>query len=300
MIAVDWGTSNFRASRLGLDGKVLESRSSPMGVLCVADGGFAGVLRDQVGDWLNAGESIVLLCGMVGSRFGWHEAAYAECPAGMDDLARAMLKVPFQGAQVWIVPGVEAEAENGVPEVMRGEETAVLGSMESMGGNGLICLPGTHSKWVSVRDFHMTGFLTCMTGEVFAALRQHTILSQFIHGEEIDDLDAFHLGVHHSGERGGLLHQLFRVRTLALKSELPETSSSAFLSGLLIGSEVRAMLPEERSVVLAGAPALCRLYAEAIARCGGHADILDFEVAARGLWLLAQRVDRKQTENREQ
>ena len=136
MIGVDWGTTSFRAFRLGQDGLVLERRSAAAGILQVDAAGFAGVLREQVGPWLAAGKSQVLLSGMVGSRQGWVEAPYLPCPAGPAELATALTRIPFEGAEVRLVPGVSAEDASGVPEVMRGEETQIAGRAGGDRGSG--------------------------------------------------------------------------------------------------------------------------------------------------------------------
>ncbi len=288
MIAVDWGTSNFRAFRLDGHGTVIDRRSSAMGILRVLPGQFPDVLRHEIQPWLDDGETAVVLCGMVGSRGGWAETGYVPCPASLRHLKHALVEVPLPGVRAWIIPGVECTTAAGVPEVMRGEETAVFGAMDLLGRSGLICLPGTHSKWVTVAGSTLQSFTTSMTGEVFAALRQHTILSQFVSNDAVHDMDAFREGVEHSAQPGGLLHHLFRVRTLPLKNMLPKHSAAAFLSGLLIGSEVRAMLPLERPVLLLGADALCDLYAAAIFQCGGTATLGGAETAAHGIFLLSR------------
>jgi 2-dehydro-3-deoxygalactonokinase len=146
LIAVDWGTSNFRAFRLDGQGAIVARCSSPQGILQVGDGSFAAALRAQIGAWLAEGETRVLMCGMIGSRQGWVEAGYLACPAGISDLAGAVMQVPFAEATVRLVPGVKGADAAGVPEVMRGEETAAMGMLE---GCGLVCFPGTHSKWIS-------------------------------------------------------------------------------------------------------------------------------------------------------
>jgi 2-dehydro-3-deoxygalactonokinase len=118
LIAVDWGTSNFRAFRLSAEGAVLARRSSPQGILRVGKGNFEEALRAEVGAWLANGENHILLCGMIGSRQGWVEAQYLGCPAGLLELANAVIKVPFNGAQVRLVPGVKGSDAAGLPEVM--------------------------------------------------------------------------------------------------------------------------------------------------------------------------------------
>ena len=147
MIGVDWGTSSFRAFRLDDAGGVLERVASRQGIMQVAPGGFPVVLREAVAPWLAAGEDRILLSGMVGSRQGWQEAAYLRCPCGAAEIAAQLSEIPFEGAQVRLVPGLTVTDADGVPEVMRGEETQIIGLLDRIGADGVVCLPGTHSKW---------------------------------------------------------------------------------------------------------------------------------------------------------
>ena len=180
MIAVDWGTSNFRAFRLDAEGAIVARCSSPQGILRVADGNFAAALRAEIGPWLAEGEKHILMCGMIGSRQGWVEAEYLPCPAGISDLAGAVVQVPFSGAEVRLVPGVMGADASGVPEVMRGEETAAMGMLDACAGAGLVCFPGTHSKWIQLSDRTIVSFTTWMTGEIYSALRRCTILERMM------------------------------------------------------------------------------------------------------------------------
>jgi 2-dehydro-3-deoxygalactonokinase len=177
MIGVDWGTTSFRAFRIAPDGTIRDRRAGLRGIVHVPDARFGDTLRDEIGPWLAAGENHVLLSGMIGSRQGWKEAPYLPCPAGAPQVAAALVEIEFDWAQVKLVPGLSATDEAGVAEVMRGEETQVFGVLEAMGGSGLACLPGTHSKWVRVEDGRITGFTTHMTGEAFGALRGQAILA---------------------------------------------------------------------------------------------------------------------------
>lgn len=282
MIGVDWGTSSFRAFRLDGTGRVTDRVSAPRGIMAVADGNFAAVLRAQIGPWLEDGETQVLMAGMIGSRQGWAEAPYLPCPASPDALARSVVRVIFDGALVLLVPGLSDRDAAGVPEVLRGEETQLVGVIDAMGGDGIACLPGSHSKWARVESGRIEGFTTYLSGEAFAAIRAGTILGRMM-PDAPHDADAFRDGVARSGEPGHLLHHLFGVRTLGLFGRLPEALSASYLSGLLIGTELRAAMTPGATVHLVGAGALCALYADAIAQCGGTARVLDGDAAARGL-----------------
>jgi 2-dehydro-3-deoxygalactonokinase len=285
MIGVDWGTTSFRAFRMAQDGAIRDRRSGPRGILNVQDGRFADALREEIGPWLAGGENHVLLSGMIGSRQGWQEAPYLQCPAGAADIAGALTEIGFDWAQVKLVPGLCATDESGVAEVMRGEETQIVGAMPALGEAGLACLPGTHSKWASIERGRIIGFATHMTGEAFAALRGHTILARLMRDGPTDPA-AFDQGLARSAEPGGLLHHLFGVRALTLVGRLSEAASASYLSGLLIGHELRAALKPGSRVTLIGAPELCGLYARAIAACGGEAVLEDGDAAARGLFLI--------------
>ncbi len=289
MIAVDWGTSNFRAFLLDAEGAVRARRSSPRGILRVEGGNFEAALREELAEWLGAGETHVLMCGMIGSRQGWVEAEYLPCPAGISDLARAVVQVPFSGAEVWLVPGVIGADAQDVPEVMRGEETTAMGMTDVCAGAGLVCLPGTHSKWIHLQEGRIVSFTTSMTGEVYSALAKHTILERMIKAGSATDIIAFRDGVARSADSGGLLHHLFGVRTLALRGRLGEESGASYLSGLLIGHEVRAATPAAL-VHLAGSGPLCGLYKQAIEACGGSAKVGDEDAAAHGLAAIGRRL----------
>jgi 2-dehydro-3-deoxygalactonokinase len=284
MIGIDWGTTSFRAFRIARDGSIRDRRASPRGILNVPDARFGDTLREEIGPWLALGEDRVLLSGMIGSRQGWKEAPYLPCPATPADIAAALTDIDFEWAKVKLVPGLSATDANGVAEVMRGEETQVLGVPALMASGGIACLPGTHSKWVRVENGRIAGFTTHMTGEVYAALCGHTILGRTMR----DGPSAgapFEAVVLRSGDPGGLLHHIFGVRAQTLVGELPETDSGAYLSGILIGHEIRAALAGLAGVVVQviGAPELTRLYATAIAVCGGYAERQDGDAAAFGL-----------------
>ena len=289
VIAVDWGTTSFRACRLDPGGTVISRVDQPRGILTVTD--FPATLRELIGPWLRDGETRVLMCGMVGSRQGWVEAPYLPCPADAAAIARALVRVPFEGAAVWLAPGLSDRDPGGVPEVMRGEETQLLAVL---GADGPVCLPGTHTKWAQVEQRAIAGFQTFMTGEVFAALRAHTILGRLME-DGAHDPAAFARGVARAREGGPLLHHLFGVRTLGLLDGLPAGSAPSYLSGLLIGHEVShaptGPAANPAPVRLIGTAALCARYAEAIALCGGAATPVPGEPAIAGLQALGEHVE---------
>ena len=284
MIGIDWGTTSFRAFRIARDGTIRDRRASPRGILNVPDARFGDTLREEIGPWLALGEDRVLLSGMIGSRQGWKEAPYLPCPATPADIAAALTGIDFEWARVKLVPGLSATDDNGVAEVMRGEETQVLGVPSLLASGGLACLPGTHSKWVRVENGRIAGFTTHMTGEVYAALCGHTILGRTMR----DGPSAgapFEAGVRRSGDPGGLLHHIFGVRAQTLVGQLAETDSGAYLSGILLGHEIRSALAGLNGSVVQviGAPELTQLYATAIGLYGGYAERHDGDAAALGL-----------------
>ena len=297
MIGVDWGTTSLRAYRLDAAGGVLDARESAQGILSVPEReGFASVLDAVIRPWLDAGEELVLLCGMIGSRQGWQEAPYLPCPAGPAEIAAATVPLPFPGARrCFLVPGLSTRGPEGVPDVMRGEETKLIGLLAELGdgATATLCLPGTHSKWARLEAGRVAGFRTRMTGETRAVLLGHSILGRLqapAGGEGSDE--AFRRGVRRSRERGGLLHHLFGTRALGLMGELAAEDTDHYLSGLLIGHEVRAAVEDDGvaagTVHLAGSATLCRLYALAFAEYGvGHRQH-DPDIAARGLALLGR------------
>ncbi|MGH7056728.1 MAG: 2-dehydro-3-deoxygalactonokinase [Acetobacteraceae bacterium] len=294
MIGIDWGTTRFRAYLLDATGGIRERRERERGILEVAEGRFAYVLNEEAGDWIAQGERRILLSGMVGSRQGWRETAYLPCPAGPRELARALAPVDFASALVRIVPGVSARDGEGVPEVMRGEETEIAGCVDLLPERApelsLVCLPGTHSKWARVEGGRIAAFRTHLTGEAYAALKRHTILGRMMEGD-LHLAEAFGRGVRRSGEPGGLLHHLFGVRALGLAGELAEREAASYLSGMLIGHEVRAAMAGSADVYLVGAADLCANYAEAIRAIGGQPIQLGPERAAAGLFRIAAMAD---------
>ena len=287
MIGVDWGTTSFRAFRITPGGAIRDQRAGPRGIVNVPNNRFSDTLREEIGPWLAVGETHVLLSGMIGSRQGWKETPYPPCPAGAPEIASALVAIEFDWAQVKLVPGLSATDEAGVAEVMRGEETQVLGVLDAMGGSGLACLPGTHSKWVRVEAGRIAGFTTHMTGEAFGALRGHTILGRMMRDGPSNGA-PFEAGVRRASDPGGLLHHIFGARAEVLAGRLAETDAAAYLSGILIGHEVHAALAGRQGVVVhvIGAAELTALYARAISAYSGFPERHDGEAAARGLALI--------------
>jgi 2-dehydro-3-deoxygalactonokinase len=269
LIAVDWGTSSLRGARLDDAGRVLEEKSAPLGILNVPNGDFAGVFAAHFSDWMKPAGSVCLISGMAGSRQGWHEAPYVACPAGPDELRRRLHWI--EPGRIALVPGLSDERDD-VPDVMRGEEVQIFGAMRLADlSEGLFVLPGTHSKWATVQGGRITGFRTCMTGEFYGLLSQHSILALTLEADAPLDEAVFLRGVTRAGNDRGLLHNAFGVRALALFGRLSPAQSASYLSGLLIGEELRLEeLPLGREVITIGASALTARYALALEQRGAR------------------------------
>ena len=292
MIAVDWGASSLRLYRLDDDGTVRERRRSEQGVLA-SGGRFGEVLAAALDGW---DDTRVLMCGMVGGRGGWHEMPYLDCPAGIDDLARGLQRFAppgFDERELWLVPGLRDVASGALPDVMRGEETQLAALLDALpDGMHRACLPGTHSKWVTIRDGRIARIATAMTGELYALLRRHSILGALMPVDD-DGLEpaAFERGLQRSADAGGLLHHLFGVRTTALFGQVDEAARPSYLSGLLIGHELRAsgLLadgPRAAPVHLVGSERLLASYAHALDALGIGVQRHPEDLAARGLHAL--------------
>ena len=294
LIGLDWGTSSLRAMLFDGEGNVHETRHRPWGARQLPEGGFAAALAAITEGWPPCP---MLAAGMVGSRQGWREVPYVEAPADAHALAHGLLAVDLgDGRQLHIVPGVRDSAR---PDVMRGEETQVVGALElepRLPEGTPLVLPGTHSKWVRLVQRRIAGFATLMTGELFALLRGHSILAvpDAPPPAGIDAGRHFDDGVRAARESGaaGALTRLFGARTLMLDGRLPAAAVPDYLSGLLIGEEWRAALAAgwlDRGIapVLVGDEALCQRYRRAAAVFGLPAPAWIADAAARGLWRIA-------------
>ena len=297
LIAIDWGTSSLRGARLDADGAVLEERSFGAGILTVPPGGFPGAFERYFGDWAATPDTLCLLAGMVGSRQGWVEAPYMACPAGRADIAAQLTWI--EHGRIAIVPGLSCE-HDGAPDVMRGEETQVFGALQMLGlsdaPGATLVLPGTHSKWVQVEAGRVTRFETSMTGEFYALLRRHSILARTLPADDgTFEGAAFDAGVAQSLRGNGLLQAAFSVRTLALFERLPEAQRPSYLSGIVIGEELRARALQRRddgdAVVVIGAPSLTQRYERALASLRVRTASLGSQATWRGLFDIASTLD---------
>lgn len=285
-VALDWGTTNLRAFRIAADGTMLDRRERPLGLQSIKNANFAGAFRDVVGDWMNdPSRPTALMCGMVGSAQGWIEAPYVKCPASAAELASSLAVAPDPHFDIRIVPGLRCQGAGG-PDVMRGEETQLVGTGL---GDGVYCLPGTHSKWAIVESGRIQRFATFMTGELFATARKHTILGRSM-VDATHDPAAFAKGFVRAQGPGGLLNHLFMVRTTALLEGLKPAEAPSYLSGLLIAHEIAAAKEwcKPARVVVVGAGPLVQNYAVALAMANVEAAAVNGEHAsAAGLYAIA-------------
>jgi 2-dehydro-3-deoxygalactonokinase len=315
LIALDWGTTSLRAYKLGAAGAVLDQRGLSYGIMALPEAPriihgqrcedrFELAFDEACGDWLDAQPGIpVIACGMVGSAQGWQEVPYCPTPTQVNGLSSQLQRLRSRrGADVYLVPGVIQHSQ--LPNVMRGEETQVLGVLEDLPPERrdaplLIGLPGTHSKWVQVVEGRIQHFDTFMTGEVYGLLCAHSILGRTQQRSERFDQQAFDCGVQVALSAAGdlgVLSNLFSARTLGLTGQLSGAEQGDYLSGLMIGHELRAVAQVQRrqssttdlpDVVLIGSDALCQRYQRALADVGFSAVSRAPHATERGLWSLA-------------
>lgn len=284
-LAVDWGTTNRRAYAIDADGRVTATERDDRGMTSIAPDAFAA---EVAGIRARLGDLPVLCAGMVGSVRGWVEVPYLACPADLTAIAGALHWVEPRTA---IVPGLSfVQGSRG--DVMRGEEVQLLGSVAAglVPPDALLCQPGTHCKWARMTGGSIAAFGTAMTGELFALLRKHSLLADFLTGEVVDG-PAYREGLAASAD-ATLLNALFGVRASVLLKLRTREDSASYVSGLLIGSDVReqALAPGEAAHILAD-PILGALYATAIEAQGGRAIFIESQAAfvagITALWRMA-------------
>lgn len=290
LIAIDWGTSSLRGARLSDAGQVLASREFPRGILTVPPGQFEAVLHEHFGDWLQAPDALCLISGMAGSRQGWQEAPYCPCPAGFAELNQHLLWL--QPGRIALVPGLSCVGTDALntPDVMRGEEVQIFGALQRAGrDSATLVLPGTHSKWVQVQAGRVQGFQTFMTGEVFALMGQHSILGKTMDLAGPFDESAFVQGLDQAPQPGGVLHHLFSVRTLGLFDRLSAAALPSYLSGLLIGEELRQqdLKTSAGPVIVIGNHTLTQRYTLALQHLSIPSQSQGAEATWTGLFALA-------------
>ena len=293
--AIDWGTSTFRLWILDPDGNVLAERRSDDGLQSMAGReGFPGVMESHLAE-TGAPDSLpVIVCGMAGSRQGWVEARYLDTPAPLDHVIESAVRVEGISRDVRILPGV-AQRDPDHPDVIRGEETQLLGALATGIEDGLFCMPGTHSKWVALKAGTLEAFATYMTGELFGLLARQSILAHAISDtkarpDDPDFLSAVEAGMARPAD---IANRIFGIRPSQLLGFSAAGSGAAKLSGALIGTEItgaRARFGRLDHVHLIASGSLSKLYAKALEATGSPVDTLDAdEVGRRGLHAAARR-----------
>ncbi|PDT72699.1 2-dehydro-3-deoxygalactonokinase [Bradyrhizobium sp. C9] len=285
-VAVDWGTSSFRLWLMGAGGELFGERRSDEGMTAAARTGFASVLQSNL-DALGAAASLpVVICGMAGARQGWVEAGYVDTPAHLSEILKGAVVVRGQPRDIRILPGI-AQRDAAAPDVMRGEETQLLGALGlDAPGEALVCMPGTHSKWVRLRGGTVERFATFMTGELFSVVARDTILSHAVAGaDETVDADAFRSAVAEAFAVPALsANLLFRVRSRQLLFGGSARAGRETISGTLIGAELAAGLAEREHatpVTLIASGRLQRLYRIALESLSIPLNVMDAEEAVR-------------------
>ncbi|UCI08083.1 2-dehydro-3-deoxygalactonokinase [Mesorhizobium sp. B1-1-8] len=286
--AVDWGTTRLRAWLLDNSGKVLAEQRGDDGLITAREKGFAKVLEGHLAA-MGAPETLpVIICGMAGSRQGWIEAPYVSVPAPIGAILAGAARIEGERRDIRIVPGLAQHLAD-APDVMRGEETQLAGAGLPAKGRHLVCMPGTHSKWVVVEDGAVAGFGTWPTGELFSVLAAHSILKHSL-GEHpaavVPDSPYFRQWCQRAlGEGGDVSSKLFAIRAAGLLQDLKADEAAACLSGLLIGGEIasakRRYGAGEAPVVLIVSGALAALYGAALGFAGLAFRTVDADEAVR-------------------
>ncbi|MBK4216731.1 2-dehydro-3-deoxygalactonokinase [Paracoccus caeni] len=288
LIAIDWGTSSFRAWRMDRGGEVTDSVTEGPGILAASaePGGFEGALKRAIPDWLGQGLPIIA-SGMITSRNGWVETPYLPLPLDAEALAGALVTHESAVGRIYFACGAICDPDGPTPDVMRGEETEIIGQLAvDDESEGRFVLPGTHSKWAVIEGGLLIRFRTVMTGEMFALMRDQSILGRLIEPGE-GSAAAFLRGVETGGQEGPLLARVFSARSLALQERLPANEIADYLSGLLIGDEVAGMATGPVTII--GRGDLAERYRIALNARGIAAKIAAPGMARQGLWKIAQQ-----------
>lgn len=295
LIGLDWGSTNLRAYAFDQAGTVVDRRQSQAGALTLkGESAFDAALAAIAADWAQAHPAAKLVgCGMVGARTGWREAPYVECGVSVDltrQLAVGAIGVATSlGRHLTIVPGMKSSE----PDVMRGEETQILGSDVVQ---GIIVCPGTHSKWAQVSAGHIENFATFFTGEMHALIREHSSVGKALNAlPTLDDGQSFHLGLSYARTgAASWLHDLFVMRAAVVTGVKTSEQISTVLSGWLLGCEFAAalaMYPQTHEIALLASNELVPWYERAGEAFGVTVNALDAAAStARGLWRVAQQL----------
>lgn len=305
-LLVDWGTTNLRAYLAAADGSVLARQSSDRGILSVEATQMPAMLDDLAAPWAaQIGERAAIVCGMVGSANGWHEVPYADCPAAFSALPEGAAQLrSAAGREVFILPGLTRRRELGPKllqaDVMRGEETQIFGALTCLArGDATFCLPGTHSKWALAKNECCVDFATYFTGELYSVLTRHSLLGRLLSSSESDAggglPEGFERGLATAKATEGLSGSLFATRADILAGLMSGAEGAGYLSGLLIGAEIREALPRfapAGPVTVVGAHGLVPLYRAALEDAGAVVETVEGEAAVvAGLLRAARKLD---------
>ncbi|MBR0965845.1 2-dehydro-3-deoxygalactonokinase [Bradyrhizobium diazoefficiens] len=295
-IAVDWGTSSFRLWLVDRAGQVLAERRSDEGMLAAAKAGFAAVLQSHLAAVEAPDHLPVLICGMAGARTGWVEAGYVDTPAPLAAVLQQAARVPGEARDIRILPGI-AQRDASAPDVMRGEETQLVGALGlEAPGEALVCMPGTHSKWVRVTDGTVERFSTFMTGELFSVVSRETILSLAVAGAgDAEDIASFKTAVKAAYEAPAFAaNLLFGARSRQLLFGGTPAAARETLSGTLIGTELAAGLSggmPKAGITLVASGRLAALYRQAFDALSVAVTPIDADEAVRrGLSMAAAAI----------
>ncbi|MGV3548215.1 2-dehydro-3-deoxygalactonokinase [Rhizobium sp.] len=286
-VAVDWGTTSFRLWLIDDQGAVVGESRSREGMTTARETGFIAVLDKHLAAVGAPADAPVIMCGMVGAKQGWVEAGYIDVPAKLSDISGKAVGVPGVSRDIRILPGL-AQRDTDSADVIRGEETQLLGCVESIDdGERLIAMPGTHSKWVRLARDAVVGFSTFMTGELFDVIAKQSILQHAVkdsagfdgaHPAFLSALDATYRAPELATNR------LFSIRARGLLFSLAPTDAEATLSGMMIGLELAGALkqaPRDTPVTLVASGKLGGLYEAAFQRLGLKSTTVDADDAVR-------------------
>ena len=274
LIGIDWGTSSFRAYLINAEGLILDTVTSHDGILWVKNHAFEETLNKNIGHWLNDYQAIpIIASGMITSKNGWLETPYLSLPSSIDGFADGLTTFNLSsGHSVCFITGASLVGTNEIPDIMRGEETQIIGALSEINNSDqkqIMLLPGTHSKWVVTENDIINKFMTFMTGEIFALLKDHSILGTLIEAPQDEISTGFLKGLKYRIKSdSSLLQQLFSARTLVLFDQLSTSEIADYLSGLLIGEEIKSSkdqfdLDENTTVYIIGGEELSQRYGTA-------------------------------------
>ena len=280
-IAADWGTTHMRAWAIGDNDSVLAYRESNEGMKDLQQNEFEPVLLRLIENWLDDNKvTNVMACGIVGAKQGWVETPYLKVPCvPIDNSQLTIASTKNTHIKVYLVPGV---MQHQPADIMRGEETQIAGFInENPNFNGVVCLPGTHAKWVSIKDRHITNFKTYMTGELFGVISNHTLIR---HSTSIKGWNqaSFEAGVHEGFKNPGSIgSDLFSLRSESIVNDLDRDEARSRLSGLLLGLELNGAQSywKNNNVTLIGSELLSNNYHQGLKILGGESQLFSLEAA---------------------